>query len=142
MKNIFLTLGILSILGGTLQAQAYKGGGDMKIQVGFSPYGHGSGLTGTFDYGLHEIFSIGGGVELYFSKDNDNFYIFGRADAHLGKLINLPEDMDLYPGIDLGLLGNNFGFGAHLGYRYFFKDNIGVYIEVGSRGSFGLIFNL
>jgi hypothetical protein len=35
--------------------------------------------------------------------------------------------MDVYPGLDLGLLN----FGAHLGFRYFFTEGFGLYSEAG-----------
>lgn len=141
MKNIFLAL--LTCLGSSLLiAQAFEGSGDQKIQIGFSPYGNGVGITGMYDHGIHPNFSIGGGGEFYFSDDDDNFYIFGRANAHLGEMIGLSSEMDLYPGIDVGILGDGIGFGGHLGFRYFFQENMGAYIELGSRGSIGLSINL
>ena len=144
-KLSLLTIMTLFCLGGSLlQAQAYEGIGDKKLQIGLSPYGNGTGITGTFDYGIHEYFSLGAGGEFYFDSDKDNdadFYIFGRANAHLGNLLNMPANMDLYPGIDVGVLGDDVGFGGHLGYRYFWSNNLGAYIEVGSRGSIGLSFN-
>lgn len=145
MKNLrLLTIMLAFVLGASfMSAQAFEGTGDKKLQVGFSPYGNGTGITGTFDYGIHQYFSLGVGGEFYFSDNDDgDFYIFGRADAHLGQLLNMPSNMDLYPGIDVGLLGDDFGFGGHLGFRYFFQNNLGVYVEVGSRGSIGLSFNL
>lgn len=142
MKNIFLSLSFILVLGGNVQAQTYTGINDMKIQLGVSPYGYGEGLVGVFNYGLHDIFSIGVGTEFYFNENNSNFYLFGRADAHIGRLIEMPENMDLYPGIDLGILDDKLGFGAHIGYHYFFHKNIGAYIEIGSRGNLGLVFNL
>lgn len=146
MRNLkFLTVLVAFIFGvSMMNAQAFQGSGDKKLQVGFAPYGHGTGLTGTFDFGVHQNFSLGFGGEFYFSDHDhhDDFYIFGRANAHLGNLLNMPSNMDLYPGIDLGLLGDDFGFGGHLGFRYFFQNNLGIYIEVGSRGSLGLSFNL
>lgn len=144
MNMLFVAV-ILFFGSNMVYAQAYEGMGDQKVQVGFSPYGNGSGITGTYDYGIHEYFSVGGGGEFYFGNDGDddpNFYIFGRANAHLGELINLPSNMDLYPGIDVGILGDDVGFGGHLGFRYFFQDNLGAYIELGSRGSLGLVINL
>lgn len=143
MKS-FIVLLILIVFGVThVSAQSYNGVGDKKVQAGISPYGNGTGVSGTFDYGLHDVFSVGAGAELYFDNDNDeNFYIFGRADAHLGQLIGMPSNMDLYPGVDLGVLGDGLGFGGHVGFRYFFQDNLGAYVELGSRGSIGIVLNL
>lgn len=150
MKNLkVLAVALLMLFGlSQMNAQAFEGNGDKKLQAGFSAFGNGIGLQGTFDYGIHQYFSLGAGAEFYFHGDNGkiksknaNFYVFGRANAHLGSLLDMPSEMDLYPGIDLGLLGNDFGFGGHLGFRYFFTNNMGAYIEVGNRGSLGLTFN-
>lgn len=141
-----LTVFVLMIFGASfVNAQAFEGAGDKKLQIGLSPYGNGTGITGSFDYGIAQYFSLGVGGEFYFDRDHDDdaeFYVFGRANAHLGRLLNMPSSMDLYPGIDVGILGDDVGFGGHLGFRYFWSNNIGAYIEVGSRGSIGLSFNL
>jgi hypothetical protein len=103
-------------------------------------------LVGTFDYGLSKIVSIGAGANIYFSgyKDGDkdnNLFLFGRVNAHLQEPLNLPKEWDIYPGLDLGVLHSNFGIGAHIGVRYFFNNNIGVYGEFGNNGSLGVSFN-
>ncbi|MDG4650667.1 hypothetical protein P6F25_00020 [Chryseobacterium arthrosphaerae] len=56
--------------------------------------------------------------------------------------LNLPSKWDIYPGVDLGVLGKDFGIGAHIGARYFFTEKIGVFAEVGNNGSLGVSFNL
>jgi hypothetical protein len=50
--------------------------------------------------------------------------------------------LDIYPGVDVGVLGKDFGIGAHIGARYFFTERIGVFAEVGNNGSLGVSFNL
>lgn len=143
MKKLLFTavLCILSI--SSANAQAYNGSGDQKVSLGFVPWGYGSGLTAMYDYGVSDLISVGGGGEFYFGNhdNDDNFYIFGRANVHVGELLNMPSNMDLYPGVDVGFT-HGLGLGAHLGFRYLFNDNIGAYIEAGSRGSLGLIINL
>ena len=144
MKKLLLTLGLFA--GVLSYAQAWTGKGDQKVQVGFNAWGNGTGLTGTYDYGLSRIVSIGAGANVYFSgykdgnKDN-NFFIFGRANFHLQEPLGLPKNWDIYPGLDLGLLGSDFGLGAHVGVRYFFNNNVGVYLEAGNNGSVGVSFN-
>lgn len=140
--KIVTFISILFLAYSSVSAQVFKGYGDTKVQVGFIPYGYGNGLGGTVDYGLTDLFSVGAGTELYFGKNSNNFYLFGRGDVHLADLLEMPSEMDLYPGIDLGLTGGSLGLGGHLGFRYFFSDNIGAYIEVGSRGSLGVSINL
>ena len=42
----------------------------------------------------------------------------------------------------MGIVGNSFDFGAHVGFRYFFTEKFGAFIEVGNRGGLGLSINL
>lgn len=141
LSKITLLIVLLFTLNFTY-AQAFRGEGDLKAQAGFVGWGYGSGITGSVDYGLTDLFSAGGGAEFYFGEGNNNFFLFGMGNLHLGSTLNLPKEMDLYPGIDLGLRGNGLGIGGHLGFRYYFNEKIGAYVEVGSRGSFGVSFNL
>lgn len=143
MKNLQkIILSSILFIGSFAFAQSYKGNGDFKVQAGFVGWGYGAGLTGVVDYGLTNLFSAGAGVELYFGESSNNFYLFGRGDLHLQKVLDLPREMDLYPGIDLGLNGKGLGLGGHLGIRYYFTDKIGAYAEIGSRGGLGISIKL
>ena len=90
MKKIGL-LGVLLFCGQMSYAQAWQGSGDQKLQVGFSGYGNGTGLTATYDYGISNILSIGDGVNFYTSgyKDYQNNILFGRFKANLIEPLNL-----------------------------------------------------
>lgn len=141
MKKIFLLslfLGIFSLA----NAQAFRGPGDQKLQLGLNAFGYGTGITGSYEYGILDWMSIGGGGEFFWSNDDDNFFIYGKANFHLGDAIGLPSNMDLYPGINIGGRNDGFGIGAHLGYRYFFSQNLGVFAEIGSHGAIGVTINL
>ncbi len=127
-------------------AQAYTGKGDQKVNLGLNAWGYGTGVTATYDYGLSDVISIGAGGNAYFDNYRDNnkdnrVFIFGRLNFHLKEALDLPEQLDLYPGVDLGVLGRDFGIGAHIGARYFFTDKVGVFAEVGNNGSLGVSFN-
>lgn len=130
-----------------VSAQAWEGHGDQKAQAGFNAWGYGTGITGTYDFGLGNLVSIGGGANIFFSnyRENDrknNFFVFGRVGFHLQEALDLPSEWDVYPGINLGLIGTDFGIGAHVGVRYFINDKIGVYGEFGNSGSLGVSINL
>ncbi|WP_396602763.1 DUF6646 family protein [Algibacter sp. R77976] len=139
MKNLFLLLAILSIT--AVKAQAYKGAGDNKFQVGVNFQDNGSGINISYDYGIGENISIGItstyllGVDdaLQNNADEDldanfdnRFDVRARFNANLGNVINIDENFDLYPGLSLGLKN----FGGHLGARYFFTDGFGLYTEL------------
>ncbi|MFC7347583.1 DUF6646 family protein [Chryseobacterium zhengzhouense] len=144
MKKLVLML--MLFMGAAVSAQAYTGKGDQKVNLGLNAWGYGTGITATYDYGLNQLISIGAGGNAYFDnyRDNDKdnrVFIFGRVNFHLKEALELPEQLDIYPGVDLGVLGRDFGIGAHIGARYFFTEKFGVFAEVGNNGSLGVSFN-
>lgn len=146
MKKLMFTA-LLMMAGTAAQAQAWTGKGDQKINAGFSVWGYGTGIAGTYDYGLNRLISVGAGLNVYFdnyrNNDDDNrAFVFGRLNFHLKDALELPEKLDIYPGVDLGVVGRDFGIGAHIGARYFFTERIGVFAEVGNNGSLGVSINL
>lgn len=146
MKKLLVAFSML-FMASLVSAQAWNGKGDQKIQIGLNGWGYGTGITGTYDYGLSKLVSIGAGANVYFdgykdNNDKNNIFIFGRLGVHLQEPLGLPEKWDIYPGINLGVLGDDFGIGAHLGVRYYFNNNVGIYLEAGNNGSIGVSFNL
>ena len=144
MKKIIVAFLMLFTTSSLINAQAFEGPGDQKLQMGLNAYGYGSGLMGSFDYGISDLISVGAGADIYFDDDDDDngFFAYGRGNFHLGQVLNMPSIMDLYPGISLGVVGDDFGIGGHLGFRYFFTNNIGAFVEIGSRGGIGVSINL
>ena len=125
-------------------AQAFKGKGDKKAQVGVSVQNGGTGIHVSADFGLGENISLGLAATYLLASDNysaynetiyvtqepnfiDRFDLKARFNANLGNVFKLNPKMDIYPGLDLGLRN----FGAHVGFRYFFTDGFGVYAEAG-----------
>lgn len=133
MKNILAIL--FCIIATVTFSQAYKGKGDQKGQVGLSIQKFGTGLNLTYDVGLGENMSYGiSGVYLlntdadgYKLQFQDRLDIKARFNANIGNVLKLPENVDVYPGLNIGLRN----FGAHLGVRYFFTDGFGIFSEAG-----------
>ena len=134
MKKI-ITL-VLLVSAGFANAQAFKGKGDAKFQVGANFQHGGSGIHFSTDYGLGENMSYGfaGSYLLNTTEGSASSVKFGdridvkaRFNANIGNVFGLNKSMDVYPGLDLGLKN----FGAHLGFRYFFTQGFGVYTEAG-----------
>lgn len=130
----FLGMGLLA------NAQSYKGKEDVKLQIGATIQDGGTGIVLTNDYGIGENMSFGFSASYMLSADNitianvnykpefaDRVDAKVRFNANLGSVIGLEDNMDLYPGLNLGTRN----FGAHLGFRYFFTDGFGVYTEAG-----------
>ncbi len=136
MKKLFLTLGIVAFGFASAQSDAYSGKGDTRLNVGANFQDGGTGIHTSLDFGLGQSFSVGVqagyllGVKEYTllgkPKFEDRFDVKVRANAHLGDVIGLPENFDVYPGLNLGLKN----FGAHVGARYFFNKGFGVFGEM------------
>lgn len=134
MKKIIL-LAFIAFTSFT-NAQAFKGKGDVKGQVGVSLQDGGTGIHISSDFGIGENISLGlqtsfllssGHGQINDVKFKDRIDFKGRFNANIGNVLNLDKKIDIYPGLDLGLKN----FGAHLGARYFFTDGFGVYTEAG-----------
>ncbi len=119
-----------------VSAQAFKGKGDIKGQIGANFQDHGTGITASADFGIGENMSYGFVASYLLSvvEVGDIKPDFGdridakvRFNANLGNVFKLDKAMDIYPGLDLGTRN----FGAHLGFRYFFTDGFGLYTEAG-----------
>lgn len=135
MKKITTLVLLLTV--GLINAQAFKGKGDVKFDVGANIQNGGSGIRVSSDFGLGENMSFGFVTSYLLSVSNDaleNKPDFGdrvdvkaRFNANLGNVFKLDPKMDVYPGLDLGLRN----FGTHLGFRYFFTEGFGVFTEAG-----------
>lgn len=131
MKKI-ITLALL-LTAGFANAQAFSGKGDDKFQVGANFQDMATGIMATYDHGIGENMSIGLYTTYLLGTDNDlgdpkfddRFDLKARFSANIGNVIGLPAQVDVYPGLNLGLRN----FGAHLGGRYFFTDGFGVFTE-------------
>lgn len=134
MRNLITAVAIITV--SMVSAQAYKGKGDIKAQVGLNIQDHGTGINVGADFGLGENMSYGfvasyllsvqevAGIKPDF-EDRADAKI--RFNANLGSVFKLDKSMDIYPGLNLGTRN----FGAHLGFRYFFTEGFGMYTEAG-----------
>jgi len=136
-------------------AQAYQNGRNyLNAGLGLGTYYSGGlGLGASFEHGFTDQISAGGIIG--YSGGNAGFYVgdyrfrvltFGvRGSYHLTELLNINNDkLDLYAGAGLGYRSysdnyvgtryyNNGGvvFLAHAGARYFLKENLGIFGELG-----------
>jgi hypothetical protein len=135
MKKVITAFVLLTTC--MIQAQAFKGKGDVKGQIGMNLQDGGSGIYVSTDFGLGENISLGlTGNYLLSVRTNalgeipefkDRIDIKARFNANLGNIFEIGPKMDLYPGLDLGLKN----LGAHLGFRYFFSDGFSLFAEAG-----------
>jgi hypothetical protein len=134
MKKISTIVAVIIVT--LTNAQAYKGKGDIKGQVGMNIQDHGTGINVSADFGIGENMSYGFVASYLLSVDevagdkpnfDDRADVKVRFNANLGNVFKLDKAMDIYPGLNLGTRN----FGAHLGFRYFFTDGFGLYSEAG-----------
>jgi len=130
MKKLFFVFSILSVL--LVNSQAFTGKGDQKFQIGANLQDEATGINVTYDYGLGESFSVGLTSSYALSVDDridpdfdQRIDLKARFNANLGNVINVDENLDVYPGLNIGLKN----FGGHLGARYFFGKGFGVFTE-------------
>ncbi|MEH6534827.1 MAG: DUF6646 family protein [Psychroserpens sp.] len=130
MKNLLLIIALTSV--SLVSAQAFKGKGDQKFQVGANIQDEATGINASYDYGLGDNLSVGIsstyalGVDDIFDADfGDRFDLKARFNANLGSVLNIDENFDFYPGLSLSLKN----FGGHIGARYFFSDGFGIFTE-------------
>lgn len=130
MKKVFFIIALVSV--SLVNAQAFKGKGDQKFQVGANFQDEATGLNVSYDYGLGENFSVGIsstyalGIDSRLDADfGERFDFKARFNANLGNVINVDDNFDVYPGLNLSLKS----FGGHVGARYFFSDGFGVFTE-------------
>ena len=138
MKKVLITaclaFGLFS------NAQSYKGKGDIKMQIGALIQNGGTGIVVSNDYGIGENMSFGFVASYMLNAENvtiadvnykpefsDRADAKVRFNANIGNVLGLEDNMDIYPGLNLGTRN----FGAHLGFRYFFTEGFGVYSEAG-----------
>ncbi|MEY8849878.1 DUF6646 family protein [Psychroserpens sp. XS_ASV72] len=130
MKNVLSIIALLTVA--FVNAQAFSGKGDQKFQVGANFQDEATGIHVTYDYGLGENISVGVsssyalGIDSRLDADfGDRFDLEARFNANLGKVINVDDNFDVYPGLNLSLKN----FGGHIGTRYFFSEGFGLYAE-------------
>ena len=127
MKNLKkITTLVLLLTVGLINAQAFRGEGDVKVDVGANIQNGGEGIHLAATFGLGENMSYGFVTSYLLSVSSDNLgnkpEFDDRIDAkvrfsaNLGNVFQLDPKMDIYPGLNLGLRN----FGAHLGFRYYF----------------------
>ncbi|RBP34819.1 hypothetical protein DFR65_101719 [Oceanihabitans sediminis] len=144
MKNILAAIALFSV--SFMHAQSFSGSGDQKVQIGANFQNNATGINVSYDYGLGENMSIGFtssyalGIPSELKEDRyvagvkvqdkasftDRFDLKARFNANIGNVLNIDENFDLYPGLNLGLKN----FGSHLGARYFFSNGFGIYSEL------------
>lgn len=124
-----------------LGQSSYEGKGENRINVAWAYYGRGDGLSLVYDHGFSNLFSAGAGMELYVIEGERETSFFGIVDLHLKELLELPERLDLYPGAEIGSFDGEFKIYPYLGVSFALTEKLGLFTEIGQRGTLGVYFN-
>lgn len=135
MKKILFAVMITAFGVANAQTDAFTGKGDTRYQIGANFQKGGTGIMTSIDFGLGESFSIGAQAGYVLGAkeiDNAGKPAFGdrfdakvRFNANLGNVIGLPANVDVYPGLNVGLKN----FGGHVGTKVFFNKGFGLFAE-------------
>ncbi len=163
MKKI---IGITALfLSGFASAQSMLGKGGKQLNAGFGLSSWGLPVYVGMDFGVHEDISVGfeGSFRAYRHRYASVYYnhsiigLSGNANYHFNTLFHMPEEFDLYAGLNVGFYiwnsprdyygpsSSGLGFGGQLGFRYYFNENFGLNLEGGtgnafSGGKFGITY--
>ncbi|MBN8576764.1 MAG: hypothetical protein J0L66_07455 [Cytophagales bacterium] len=162
MKKLVLVLvvGLVSFASHKAVAQFEKGNSLLNLGIGVnSYYSGGIPIGASYEYGVTDDISVGVGVDYLSYRYNfgssrygfNILYLGARGSYHFNRLFKLDvEELDIYGGAQLGYrsfswkddfsgAGDTYAsgvfFGIHVGTRYYFKPNIGAFLELGAGGS-------
>lgn len=137
MKKTLLTALLIAGVNFCANAQAYDGGEDGKIFLGYANVGGKSGIEAQIDRGISDLISYGGKfsflIKPHDPKETSNteedmepfdtmdFAIFLRF--HFSEALNLNERIDPFLSLEGGLKSA----GVNAGIKYNFTETIGVF---------------
>jgi len=149
MKKIILILSLIMIVGvsnAQKRKSSSRGGGHLGINAGLGVSNWGIPIYAGLDYYITPDISIGGEVSYrsYRHKWYDTYYrhsvigLFANGNFHLGRVLSLPSNFDLYGGANIGFVVVN----SPSNYYGSYTSGLGVGVQAGGRlyltKSFGL----
>ena len=155
MKKLLLVMVVIAS-GLVANSQAALSAGKYQFNAGFGLSDWGIPIYAGVDYGLENNFTVGGEMSFrsYSESVNGKSYrdiitgISGNINYHLNEVLNVPDNFDVYGGLNLGFYAwstpsgyagshsSGLGLGAQLGGRYYFTDKLGVNLEFGGGNAF------
>lgn len=164
MKKLFLIVALAAVTS-TIFAQGTLQEGELQANAGLGFSSWGIPVIVGVDYGFTDEISLGGELS-YRRKSFSNHLVnyshtgiglLAVGNYHFNNLLELPSPWDVYGGVSLGFYfgstsndsykyndGNTFGFRIQTGGRYFFTDQWGVNLELGTGsftdGKFGVTY--
>ncbi len=137
IKTITLALALIGIQSSSY-SQAFDGGGNGKIFLGYANVEGKSGIEFQINHGANQLISYGGKFSMLInaydetetSNSKEDMQPFDVLDfglflrLHFSKVFNLNERIDPFVSLEGGLKSA----GANVGVQYNFGDTIGAYV--------------
>lgn len=135
MKKIVFIF-VFTLISTVSFAQVDNYNGSQHLKIGANFFGDQENLKIVYHYGISNMFSVGAGTYVL----NDS-YAFVRGDFYLNSVLTLPDNLNVFAAIELGVLGIDFlNFDPQLGVSYAISKNIDLYVEMGNTGTLGVSF--
>lgn len=136
MKKKVLIL-VFVFLSTFIYAQVDNYNGSQHLKIGANFFGNKENLKVVYHHGISNMFSVGAGAYVF----NDS-YAFIRGDFYLNSVITLPDNLSVFAGLELGIIGIDFlNLDPQLGISYSISKNIDLYLEAGNTGTIGVSFS-
>lgn len=166
MKNLVCCI-FLTVVSGYTISQSMLGKGGKQLNAGFGLSSWGLPVYVGLDFGVHPDVSVGFEASYRSYKEHwkfdDKRYthsvmgLSGNANYHFNSILNIPQEWDLYAGLNIGFYVWNssadypgdhtsgLGLGAQIGVRYYFNERFALNLEGGggnafSGGKFGITY--
>lgn len=155
MKKVLMTC-LTALLCHYASAQYALKKGENQLNAGFGFSNWGLPIYIGLDHGVHT--DISAGAEISFRNHSERFLgvryrtsvigISGNANYHFNGIANIPEEFDVYAGLNVGFYiwdyddnypgsqASGLGLGAQLGGRYYFSNRAAINLEVGGGNAF------
>jgi outer membrane immunogenic protein len=156
MKKSFVILIFSLIAASVANSQSPLGRGNQQLNAGLGLSGWGIPLYVGLDFGIHKDVTLG--IEGSFRSYNEHYTgsryrssIIGlsvNGNYHFNTILEIPSEWDFYAGLNISYFfwatsseypGNGYsgaGLGAQIGGRYFFRNNLGLNLELGGSNAF------
>lgn len=167
MKKIIVVIALAFLSISSTFAQAPLSKGEKQFNAGVGLSGWGIPIYAGMDFGVFKDITVGfeGSFRYYheswYGTDYTSkiFGFYGNGNYHFNTLLKIPSNFDVYAGLNLGFYiwsspahypgsgTSGLGLDAHVGGRYFFKDNFGINLELSADpfgnlggGKFGITY--
>lgn len=153
------------MISGLTYAQSMLGKGGKQLNAGFGLSSWGLPVYVGMDFGVHQDISVGfeASFRSYRHRYASAYYnhsilgFAGNANYHFNTLFHMPQEFDLYAGINVGFYvwnspndyygpsSTGLRLGGQIGFRYYFNEQFAINLEAGggkalSGGKIGITY--